>query len=315
VATLTVLSTWSGGNIELPADMQRELRELEARGNSLTHYELLGIAADADGGAVRRAYLEKSKRFHPDAWYRKDTGEFAPLLSKWFQKLAAAYQVLSDEESRGTYDSDHRGQLSQKDREAVERRELSRAEEERRARERRERLLRTKGFARIGAARKLYEEALERALAGERSQAIATLKAARELDPNRKEIAAKLAELEREQARARANSALASAKEREEKGQFALAVTTYSAAFQLDPTSFAAAAGAARCAQAENDARSASSWALRAVELNPSDGAARMLLAQSFAALNMKARARAELTVLLNKNPDHKEAKALLKAL
>ena len=56
-----------GGNIDLPADMQRELEELESKGDRLTHYELLSVAADADGGTIRRAYLEKSKRFHPDA--------------------------------------------------------------------------------------------------------------------------------------------------------------------------------------------------------------------------------------------------------
>src|SRR2546426_11451240 len=142
-----------GGTIELPADMQSELQQLEARGDRLTHYELLGVGADADGRTVRRAYLEKSKRFHPDAWYRKETGKFGPLLSKWFQRLSAAYQVLSDEEMRTGYDRDHRAELSQTDRVALERRELSVAEEERRARERRERMLRTKGFARIGAAR------------------------------------------------------------------------------------------------------------------------------------------------------------------
>ncbi|TMB29141.1 MAG: J domain-containing protein, partial [Deltaproteobacteria bacterium] len=85
----------SGGTIELPADVQNELQELEARGDRLTHYELLGISADADGGTIRRAYLEKSKRFHPDAWYRKETGRFGPLLSKWFQRLSGAYQILS----------------------------------------------------------------------------------------------------------------------------------------------------------------------------------------------------------------------------
>ncbi len=295
--------------------MQRELRSLEERGDRLTHYELLGIAADADGAAIRRAYLLTSKRYHPDSWYRKDLGQFAPLLSKWFQKLAAAYQALSDEESRAAYDRDHRGDLSEGDRAAVEKRELSRAEEERRAHERRERLLRTKGFARIGAARKLYEEALERALNGERSQAIATLKAARELDPNRKEIAAKLVQLEREQARARANSALVSGKEREEQQRWEHAISAYGSAFQLDPSCFAAALGAARCSMQNNDARSASTWASRALELNPDDSSARLLQAQIFKALNMKARARAELIALLNKDPDHKEAKALLKAL
>src|SRR3954465_5738708 len=216
----------SGGHIDLPADMQRELGDLESRGERLTHYQLLGISAGADGADIRRAYLEKSRRFPPDAWYRKEIGPYGPLLSKWFQKLSAAYQALSDEESRAAYDRDHRAELSQDDRAAGERREVSRADQERRERERRERLLRTKGFARIGAARKLYEEALEHALNGERTNAIAALRAARDAppapsrarraggggDPHRKEIGSKLVELEREQTRARASSAVVSAK-------------------------------------------------------------------------------------------------------
>ena len=124
-----------GGTIDLPVDMQRELQDLETGGDRLTHYQLLSVGADADGGTIRRAYLGKSKRFHPDAWYRKDLGPFAPLLSKWFQRLSAAYQVLSDEESRSAYDRDHRVQLSSLDRAAMERRDLTVAEEERRGRD------------------------------------------------------------------------------------------------------------------------------------------------------------------------------------
>src|SRR3982750_664163 len=127
--------------------MQKELQELESRGGRLNHYELLGVGVDVDGRAIRRAYLEKSKRFHPDAWYRKETGAFGPLLSKWFQRLSAAYEVLSDEELRSGYDREHRAELSRTDRAALERRELSVAEEERRSKERRKRMLRTKGFA------------------------------------------------------------------------------------------------------------------------------------------------------------------------
>ena len=295
--------------------MQRELRELESRLTPLTHYELLGIPADADGGAIRRAYLSKSKRFHPDSWYRKELGEFGPLLSKWFQKLSAAYQILADEESRNAYDEEHRKDLSQSDRDAVARRGLSRAEQDRRNREGRERLLRSKGFARIGAARKLFEEAQQLAQNGERGNAIAALKAARELDPNRKEIANRLVELEREQARARAQSALIVGREREEGGLWVKAIAAYSSAFQNDPSLFDAALGAARSALENGDLQLASTWASRAVELNPADAPARFLLARAFKAMGMKARARAELTLLLAKHPDHKEAKALLRGL
>ncbi len=304
-----------GGVIDLPADIRRELRDLESRRERLTHYELLGVPADADRAVIHRAYLMASKRIHPDAWYGKELGEFAPLLSKWFQRLSTAYQLLSDEESRLEYDRDHVAELSDSDRSALERRALSLAEKERRAREGRERLLRSKGFARIGAARRLYEEAGQLAQIGERANAIAALKAARELDPNRKEISARLVELERDQARARAQSALAGGQEREEARLWQQATSAYAAAFQNDPTSFAAALGAARCSMENGDPQSASTWASRAVELNPGDGPARLLLARAFKAMNMKARARAALTALLAMNPDHMEAKALLRGL
>ena len=295
--------------------MQDELQRLESEGDRLTHYELLTVDADADGGAVRRAYLERSRRFHPDAWFRKELGPYGPLLSKWFQRLSNAYQVLCDEDLRAAYDRDHRSHLAARHPEALERRELSRAEEERRAKERRERMLRTKGFARIGAARKLYEEATELAQNGERTQAIFTLKAARELDPHRKEISARLVELEREQAKARARSALLSAKEREERKKFADAIAGYAAALQNDPACFEAAVGATRCALEMNDARTATTWATRAVQLNPDDPEARLILARLLMGAGMKVRARSELIALLHKTPDHKEAKALLKAL
>jgi curved DNA-binding protein CbpA len=304
----------TGGLIELPTDIQGELRTLESRASQLSHYELLGIAADADGAAIRRAYFEKSKRFHPDAWFGKDLGDYRPLLSKWFQKLAMAYQTLVEEESRIAYDQAHRARLSASDQQAIARRELSRAEQERRDRERRERLLRSKGFARIGAARKLYEEALEAAAGGARAQAISTLQAARDLDPNRKEIAQKLAELEREQGRGRARSALMAAQEKEEAGQWAQAVAAYGAAFGMEKN-VAAALGASRCAMQNGDGQSACSWANRAVEADPQDATARIALARCFVNLKMKARARGELNALLDKQPDNKEAKALLKGL
>jgi curved DNA-binding protein CbpA len=304
-----------GGGIELPADIQRELRDLESRRDRLSHYELLGVPADADRGAIHRAYLMASKRIHPDAWYGKELGEFGPLLSKWFQRLSTAYQLLTDEESRLEYDRDHVAELSDADRTALERRALSLAEKERRAREGRERLLHSKGFARIGAARKLYEEAGQLAQNGERANAMAALKAARQLDPNRKEITLRLVELEREQARARAQSALAGGQEREEKRLWPQAIAAYAGAFQNDPTCFAAAMGAARCSMENGDPQTASTWASRAVEVNPGDVQARLFLARAFKAMNMKARARTALTALLAMNPDHLEAKALLRGL
>ena len=303
---MATLPTPASGVTDLPPELQNELRTFDAVGRDISLYDLLGVTPEADGGTVRRAYLDRSRRYHPDAWFRKNVGEFGPLLSR-------AYQVLSDEDARAAYDRVLKQRLSHREREAMERRALSREELERRQRESRERLLRTKGFGRIGAAHKLYEESLELALNGERAQAIAALKAARELDPRRGEIAQKLTELEREAARSRSQLALKAGRDQEEKGDAQTALKTYSQSFQMDPTNAAAAAAAARCAAALGDHQQASTFAARAVEVAPDDVDTRFLLASAFATLGLKVKARAELTRVLGAKPDHKEARALLK--
>ena len=307
----------ASGGTELPEELQNELRTFDATGRDISLYDLLGIAPDSDGGTVRRAYLDRSRRYHPDAWFRKNVGEFGPSLSRAFQKLSAAYQVLSDEDARAEYDRQLKKRLSHREREAMERRALSREEQERRQRESRERLLRTKGFARIGAAHRLYQEALELALNGERAQAIAGLKAARELDPRRTEIAQKLAELEREATRSRSQLAFKAAHAEEEKGaekeNLQAALKIYAQSFQMDPTNAPAAAAAARCATALGDHKQASIFAARAVEVAPDDVETRFLLASAFVTLGLKVKARAELKRVLEAKSDHQEARALLK--
>ena len=310
---MATLPTSASAGIDLPPDLQNELRTFDAAGRDVSLYDLLGIAPDADGASIRRAYLDRSRRYHPDAWFRQNVGEFGPLLSRVFQKLSAAYQVLSDEDARAAYDRELGQRVSQREREALARRALGREEQERRQREGRERLLRTKGFARIGAARKLYEEALELALNGERAQAIAALKAARELDTRRAEIAQKLAELERDAARSRSQLAFKGAREQEEKGDLPAALKIYRQSFEMDPTNAPAAAAAARCAATLGDHQQASLLAARAVELAPDDVETRFLLANAFVTLGLKVKARVQLERVLDAKSDHKEARALLK--
>jgi curved DNA-binding protein CbpA len=302
------------GGTDLPQDLRDELADFESRSRSLSHYEMLGVAPDADAAAIRRAYLERSRRYHPDAWYGKNVGGYAPLLSKAFQRLSNAYQFLSDEDLRAQYDKQAAAKLNAQERARVERRQLSREEEERRHREGRERLLRSKGFARIAAARKLYQDALAMAENGERARAIATLQAARQLDPRRPEIAQKLIELEQEAQKARSRFALQNGREHEEKGEMQPAVASYAQAFQIDPRSYDGALGAARCAYAAGDVQKASSFAAKAAEIAPpGDPEARLLLGKAFIELGFKAKARHELTLILSEHPEHKEARVLLK--
>lgn len=58
-------------------------------------YDALGIAPDADEGAIKKAYRKKSLKYHPD----RPTGD-----EEKFKKASAAYEVLKDERKRQLYD-------------------------------------------------------------------------------------------------------------------------------------------------------------------------------------------------------------------
>ena len=61
------------------------------------YYNVLGIDKNADKQAIKTAYRQKARKFHPDV--NKDPG-----AEDTFKKISAAYEVLSDDQKRGIYD-------------------------------------------------------------------------------------------------------------------------------------------------------------------------------------------------------------------
>ncbi|XP_022363234.1 dnaJ homolog subfamily C member 4 isoform X1 [Enhydra lutris kenyoni] len=68
------------------------------RSGPRNYYELLGVHPGASTEEVKRAFFSKSKELHPD----RDPGN--PALHSRFVELSEAYQVLSREQSRRSYD-------------------------------------------------------------------------------------------------------------------------------------------------------------------------------------------------------------------
>ena len=90
--------------VDLDLDQKRQLIELHQRLESLSHYELLGLEAAADDKAIRAAYYELVRVFHPDRFFGKNLGSFKPKLAKVFGRLTEAYEALHRSESRAEYD-------------------------------------------------------------------------------------------------------------------------------------------------------------------------------------------------------------------
>jgi len=71
----------------------------------LTHYELLGVPREATKDEIQKAYLERSRSFHPDLRHRPDLAECGKELDTVFNRLTKAYQTLSDSDARAQYDA------------------------------------------------------------------------------------------------------------------------------------------------------------------------------------------------------------------
>jgi molecular chaperone DnaJ len=62
------------------------------------YYETLGVAKDASPEDVKKAYRKKALQYHPD----RNPGDTE--AEKRFKEISEAYEVLSDEKKRATYD-------------------------------------------------------------------------------------------------------------------------------------------------------------------------------------------------------------------
>ncbi|OIV99703.1 hypothetical protein TanjilG_17513 [Lupinus angustifolius] len=96
---------WIGGATKQPKEKKNPNNLLGHNFTDLlstssdSHYQFLGISADADLEEIKGAYRRLSKEYHPDT-----TSLPLKTASEKFMKLREAYNVLSNEESRRFYD-------------------------------------------------------------------------------------------------------------------------------------------------------------------------------------------------------------------
>ncbi|RJO67336.1 MAG: J domain-containing protein [Myxococcales bacterium] len=82
--------------IDLPQDLKKEILFVHTQMDEWTNYELLGLTPDAGEAAVRTAFLQLSKIFHPDVYFRKRLGSYQTRINQIYSHLAAAHATLTD---------------------------------------------------------------------------------------------------------------------------------------------------------------------------------------------------------------------------
>ncbi len=91
----------------LTAEEISELKRLCTLVDEEQHYRLLDVGRNTEVSVIQQAYYKLSRQWHPDAFFRRDVGEFGPSIDKIFMGLTEAYQVLSDPKKKQSYDRKH----------------------------------------------------------------------------------------------------------------------------------------------------------------------------------------------------------------
>jgi len=84
------------GKADISAEEKRHLDDLDGRLSSMTPWELLALTGDPTGADIKRAYLNATKRYHPDRYYGKSIGAYRARLERIFRAVKTAYDVLSN---------------------------------------------------------------------------------------------------------------------------------------------------------------------------------------------------------------------------
>jgi hypothetical protein len=90
--------------LELTVEQARRIDEVFFALDERDAFELLEIARGADKKEIKRAYFRLSKEFHPDRFFNKNVGPYKERLSKIFQSIKAAFELLSDDARRAAYE-------------------------------------------------------------------------------------------------------------------------------------------------------------------------------------------------------------------
>ncbi len=85
------------------ADELASLRALHERLAAADHFEVLGVARDADTAQVKASYFQLARRYHPDAAPAADPDDAKRLRADLFARIGEAYRVLADERARAEY--------------------------------------------------------------------------------------------------------------------------------------------------------------------------------------------------------------------
>ena len=85
-------------SLEIPVEAQAFIEFIHENLATMTVYDVLGLPeGTTDKALIRQAYMQRTKLFHPDRYFRKNTGAFAPRIAAIFKAVSSAFSTLQSQ--------------------------------------------------------------------------------------------------------------------------------------------------------------------------------------------------------------------------
>jgi tetratricopeptide (TPR) repeat protein len=295
-------------------DLDLERRKLilfsEAKLAEWTHWQVLGLRWNASVEAVRAAYIDQVKLFHPDQYPGKKLGSYRTRLERVFRRVTEARDVLVSDEKRAEYVLATAPAL---ERTRIEARRL---EDERRSLERRGRLARQNPLlARAERVSDLMKHGREMMAGGNFAQAANDFQLVASLDPGSVEARTLAAEARKKLGGARVADCIEKGHAAEAMGSWQGALAAYRAALEAEPSNMRALILASRASTQLGDPGAARDFAEQAIRVQPRSAAAHEALGAALEAAGKRSDAKKALERAVEIDPRLDSAKERLKKL
>jgi len=287
--------------VDLPLDRKREILAREAL-LGRDPWTVLRLKPGASAEAVKAAYFEASKVFHPDRYYGKNLGSYRARLERIFHGLTEAHQTLSEALKHAVTAAPDAPPAAS---EAVDRQ---------RAAERKARLARHPYLVKGARAAAMVSEAQRHIQAADPTKALGLLAKAQSLGGAKGQGPALEGQARRLQNEQRANEEMERGRALVDTHDLADAASAFGRAAALEPTRAEAHYEAARwTVRSHGKLAEARTFAQRAVDLRPDHLPSQLLLAEICLKMGMGSVARRHLEQVLERDPRNAEARALLR--
>ena len=93
--------------IALTEEEQLRIRNMKELAENRKYYELLGVPTDSSLETIKAAYVQQSRDWHPDRYFRKELGKLSTDIENIFMRLTEAHNILSEPGTRRAYDREN----------------------------------------------------------------------------------------------------------------------------------------------------------------------------------------------------------------